>query len=89
MGLLGLHFWKTTLTCRDLSMTEGVSYFIKIMVERHRFYRELRGLTSTKIMTETKEILHSYALDSLNSALPLITKAVLAQERFIQRRLSA
>ena len=88
IGLLGLHFWKTTSTCEDLSMSEGLSYFIKIMVERHRFYRELRGLTSNRLMTESKEMLLLYTQEVLESTLPLITKTVFAQERFVQRRLS-
>lgn len=88
IGLLGLHYWKTTVACEDLSMTEGVSYFIKILVERHRFYRELRGMTSGKLMTETKEVMTTYTKETLRSELPLITKSVLAQERFVQRRVS-
>ena len=69
-------------------MAEGVSYFVKIMIERHRFYRELRGMTSGKLMAESKEILLAYAKENLRSELPLITKTAFAQERFIQRRLS-
>lgn len=88
IGLLGLHYWKTTVACEDLSMTEGVSYFIKILVERHRFYRELRGMTSGKLMMETREVMAAYAKETLKSELPLVTKSVLAQERFVQRRVS-
>ena len=88
IGLLGLHFWKTTVACEDLSMSEGVSYFIKILIERHRFYRDLRGLTSKKLMMESKELMSSFSQYALRSDLPLITKALLAQDRFIQRRVS-
>jgi hypothetical protein len=87
VGMLGILYWKTVRKCLDLSLAEGVGSFLKGLIEVLKYMREFRALTAAERTQMCKELLsNTVAPLSEVQTKPLITKALVPQERFVQRR---
>lgn len=87
VGMLGILYWKSVIRCLDISLVEGLSTFLKIIIDKFRYMREFRGFSPDE-KDKLSIGLIKLRLNTLQEVQrkPIITKTMLPQERFIQRR---
>jgi len=87
VGMLGILYWKTVRKCLDFSLAEGVGSFLKGLIEVFKYMREFRTLTTAERTQMCKELLRQTVAPLREvQTKPMITKALVPQERFVQRR---
>ena len=87
VGMLGILYWKSVTRCLDMSLVEGLATFLKTVIEKFKYMREFRGFAPAEKDKLALGLL-KLRLGPLSEVQqkPLITKTMLPQDRFIQRR---
>lgn len=87
VGMLGILYWKSVTRCLDMSLVEGLVTFLKMIIEKFKYMREFRGLSPAEKDKLSLGLL-KLRLGPLAEVQrkPIMTKTMLPQDRFTQRR---